>query len=331
MSAAPDRGLRYVVRDILDGRVMTREEVNAEIVKTPGYEHSADELKSGWGTLFKPLAFQGDICFGPNRGTRVTFARPEQLSPRWQPLPAADEAAPLVIDTYLAATDRRRPEHVRRWMARGRISVKQLKHWFSLVRDSAAKVDVDGEEMLVRTQDVEELPRPNPARRSRLLGGFDQWVLGPGTGRSARHPSRTPPCGQPDRGLDRTPRRGRWRRPRHLVADCKPRRGRVVQRMWHAPSRALEEEVDRLSRLVGRSLELDADEGLSRALMHTILIGRAFDVPKARSGGRSCSAISSGESARSRSNYSHSLFGPVLAGGSAWQIRMVRISGRHDG
>jgi hypothetical protein len=101
LSAAQIEGLRDVVRGILDGRVMTREEVNAEIVRAPGYEHLVDELKSGWGTLFKPLAWQGDICFGPNRGTRVTFARPEQLSPTWQPLPSTEEAARLVFRRHL--------------------------------------------------------------------------------------------------------------------------------------------------------------------------------------------------------------------------------------
>ena len=42
-----------------------------------GLEHVGDALRSGWGTLLKPLAWQGDMCFGPNRGSRVTFMRPE--------------------------------------------------------------------------------------------------------------------------------------------------------------------------------------------------------------------------------------------------------------
>ena len=60
-------GLRDVVREILDGRSMTRAELTADIVKRPGYSDSRLELESGWGTLFKPLAWQGDIVFGPNK------------------------------------------------------------------------------------------------------------------------------------------------------------------------------------------------------------------------------------------------------------------------
>jgi len=181
LSASQIEGLRDIVRETLDGRVMTREEVNAEIVKRPGYEHLADELKSGWGSLFKPLAYTGDICFGPQRGTRVTFARPEQLSPHWRPLMDADEVAPRALSAYLSAYGPATPTHVRNWLARGRISGRQLKHWFGELADSLTKVDVDGDEMLIRSDDVDSLTTAKPAATVRLLGGFEQWVLGPGT------------------------------------------------------------------------------------------------------------------------------------------------------
>ena len=130
-------------------------------------------------TLFKPLAFQGDIVFGPNQGTRVTFARPDQITAHWQPLPHPDEAAPLVISAYLSAYGPASPLQVRHWLARGRISGKQNKHWFALLGDALTKIDVDGEEMYVRTEDADSLATAKPSQ----TGAYSvARLVGPGPG-----------------------------------------------------------------------------------------------------------------------------------------------------
>ncbi|MFL5766473.1 MAG: DNA glycosylase AlkZ-like family protein, partial [Actinomycetota bacterium] len=87
--------LRSVVRDALAGRVLTREELVAAVTKRRGFRSVGEALSSGWGTLLKPLAWQGDLCFGPNRGNRVTFQLPEEASSRWAGVPDAEDAAPL--------------------------------------------------------------------------------------------------------------------------------------------------------------------------------------------------------------------------------------------
>jgi hypothetical protein len=262
LSASQIEGLRDIVRETLDGRVMTRENLNAEIIKRPGYEHLADELKSGWGSLFKPLAYNGDICFGPQRGTRVTFARPEQLSPHWRPLMDADEAAPRALSAYLGAYAPATPTHLRNWLARGRISGRQLKHWFSELADSLTKIDVDGDEMFIRTEDVDSLNRAKPAAIVRLLGGFEQWVLGPGT-----DDTHVIPAGR--RGA--VSRTSGWIAPIAVV-------GGVVSGTWSVagdriaiewfaecgppPMPALEIEVARLSELLDKRLSMAAVESV---------------------------------------------------------------------
>ena len=261
ITAAQIESLRDVVRDILDGRVMTRDEVNAQIVKRPGYEHLAEHLKSGWGTLFKPLAWQGDICFGPSRGTRVTFARPEQLSSHWRPVPDAEDAAPKVIRNYLGAYGPASPAQVRAGLARGRISGRQLKHWFASLGEAVTRVDVDGEEMFVRTEDTDSLAAAKPTSAVRLLGGFDQWVLGPGT-----DDEHVVPAGR-RMSVSRT---AGWIAPLVVV-------GGVVRGTWaldgdrvsvdwfaesgKPPSAALGQEVDRLAGLVGRPLTFEVVPG----------------------------------------------------------------------
>ena len=95
--------LRRVAREALDGAVLTREELIEAIVAQRGLGHIGEELRSGWGTLLKPLAWQGDLCFGPSRGNRVTFMRPEDASTRWVELPDPDEAARTAIASYVGA------------------------------------------------------------------------------------------------------------------------------------------------------------------------------------------------------------------------------------
>src|SRR2546430_13090311 len=46
--------LRQVVREALDGTVLTREELVAAVVARAGLGHVGDALRAGWGTLLKP-------------------------------------------------------------------------------------------------------------------------------------------------------------------------------------------------------------------------------------------------------------------------------------
>src|SRR5438034_10037642 len=74
--------LREVIRETLAGKVLTREELIGAVTARRGYGHLGEALRSGWGTLLKPYAWQGDRCFGPNRGNRVSFVRPADASSR---------------------------------------------------------------------------------------------------------------------------------------------------------------------------------------------------------------------------------------------------------
>ena len=173
--------LRAVVREVLDGTVMTREELVAAVSVQPGLGHVGDELRSGWGTLLKPLAWQGDLCFGPMRGSRVTFMRPDHASSGWAGVPDPDDAAPTVIGAYLRAYGPATVENFRSFMARGRISARQLRGWFAAAAGRLAEVDVDGDRALVLAEDQDELAATKASAEVRLLPGFDQYVMGPGT------------------------------------------------------------------------------------------------------------------------------------------------------
>ena len=173
--------MRTVVREALAGPALSREELISAIVAEPQLSHLAEELRSGWGTLFKPLAFQGDLCQGPGRGSRVTFTRPDVISKSWAGVPEPDDAAPIVIRAYLAAYGPATTDNLRNWLARGRVNIRRLRGWVAALGHRLTEVEVDGEPGWMRTEDIDELAAARPSAAVRLLPGFDPYVLGPGT------------------------------------------------------------------------------------------------------------------------------------------------------
>ena len=253
--------LRTVVREALAGPALTREELIAAIVAEPQLNHLAEELRSGWGTLFKPLAYQGDLCQGPGRGKWVTFTRPDVISTRWAGVPEPDDAAPIVIRAYLTAYGPATTENLRNWLARGRVNVRRLRVWVAELGDQLTKVEVDGEPAWMRTEDIDDLAVARPSTAVRLLPGFDAYVLGPGTDdphviAPARRPAVSRPAG--------------WISPVVIA-------GGVVAGTWdvdrdtaritwfreagRVPKKALGSEVARLSPLVGRDLGVEVSLG----------------------------------------------------------------------
>jgi winged helix DNA-binding protein len=181
MTAKLQDAFRGAVREALDGAVLTRVELIAAVTAHRGLGHIGEGLRSGWGTLLKPLAWQGDLCYGPSRGGRVTFMRPEAASRHWAGVPASDEAAPVAIAAYVGAYGPATFAAFGNWLAGGWFGNRQLRVWFSALGDRLAEVEVDGERAYVLAGDLDELASARPTTTVRLLPGFDQYVLGPGT------------------------------------------------------------------------------------------------------------------------------------------------------
>jgi hypothetical protein len=246
--------MRAVVREALAGQPLTREELIGAILVERQLSHLGDELRSGWGTLFKPLAFQGDLCYGPSQGSRVTFTRPDRASSRWAGVPDPDAAAPVVIRSYLAAYGPATTENLRNWLARGRVNIRRMRAWVAAMGDELTEVDIDGEPAWIRTQDLDELAVARPSTAVRLLPGFDEYVLGPGTddGRVIAAPRRA--------AVSRT---AGWISPvvvaRGTVAGTWELNGDLLRVSWfneagRIPQRAISGEVARLSAILGREL-----------------------------------------------------------------------------
>ncbi len=246
--------LQAAVRDALEGSVLTREELVAAVVAKRGLKHVGEGLASGWGTLLKPLAWQGDLVYGPNRGTRVTFMRPEAASARWAGVPDPEEAAPVAIAAYLGAYGPATIEAFGNWLSGGWFGKRQLRAWFEALGDVVAEVEVDGERGYVLAEHLDELATTKPTSAVRLLPGFDQYVLGPGT----KDPHVVPPGRRTD-----VSRQSGWISPvvvaGGVVRGTWELDGDRVRVDWFAelgrqPRTALRAEVARLSAILGREL-----------------------------------------------------------------------------
>ena len=167
------------VQTALDGAVLTREELTAAIVRHAKDESLGEQLRSGWGAVLKPLAWQGLLVNGPSDGARVTFAAPKDVVPGWRGLPDADEAASRVVPAYLAAYGPAAPATFDAWLLRNSTPKKRLAGWFEST--ALAKVTVDGRPAYARAEDVDDILATEPNQDIRLLDAFDQYVLGPGT------------------------------------------------------------------------------------------------------------------------------------------------------
>ena len=183
VTATQVEAMAAAAQQALEGRTLTREELAAEIVRLTRDADLAEHLRSGWGTLLKPLAWQGLLVNGPGDDNRVTFTSPRTWLPAWPGLPDPDDAATRVVPAYLGAFGPATPEAFDQWLIRGASRKASLRAWFAgLLADGVVvPVVVDGRPAYARAEDVDELAATRPSQEVRLLPAFDQYVLGPGT------------------------------------------------------------------------------------------------------------------------------------------------------
>jgi uncharacterized protein YcaQ len=158
----------------LDGRQLTREALAAEVARITGIDGLDGKLRGGFGDLLKPAAFRGDLCFAPNEGRNVRFARPDQWLGPWEPM-GEDEAVREVTRRYLAAYGPASREALARWF--GMPSPAGGGRWLEALGDEVATVELDGEELVMLASDVEAASAAEPAGVVRLLPAFDHYVV----------------------------------------------------------------------------------------------------------------------------------------------------------
>jgi hypothetical protein len=248
--------LRDTAARALDGRTLTREELTAAIVADRRLKGLADELRSGWSTLLKPLAWQGVLCHGPSQGPRVTFRHPKDASARWPGLPDVDTAARQAVTAYLATYGPATRDRFSAWLSGGWFGQRVLSGWFEALGDELAEVEVDGERAHLLAKDVDAVASMSASSSVRLLPGFDQYVLGPGTADGHVTPKSR-------RAL--VSKQSGWIAPvvvaHGVVSGTWALEADTVQVAWfgeagRVPRKALGQEVERLGTILGRDLSV---------------------------------------------------------------------------
>jgi uncharacterized protein YcaQ len=161
------------VRDTLDGSGITREQLADAIVERTGSTHVRDLLRSGWGALLKPAAFQGHLCFGPNQGQNVTFVRPD----RWLgSLAAVDpgDAMTHVLRRYLAAYGPATTDDFARWFGFDQARARRLMR---AAGDLLVEVEVGGWSGSMLAEDASAVQQLEPSPSVRLLPAFDPYTI----------------------------------------------------------------------------------------------------------------------------------------------------------
>lgn len=174
--------LTEAVAAALDGRVLTREELVQEVARLTGSANLGVKLaESSWGTILKPAAFAGRLCFGPSLGQRVRFTRPDTwlaAAGRSPGSPVDPQAATAAVTRrYLAAYGPATYHDLARWWG-GSGGVSTARQWIASLGEEVSPVELDGAQawmLASHAGQVRELP---PSRSVRLLPAFDQYVVG---------------------------------------------------------------------------------------------------------------------------------------------------------
>ncbi len=167
------------VRAALGAEPMTREQLANAVMAKMNAPHLGELLRSGWGSLLKPSAHVGALCFAPSQGQNVTFVAPE----KWlgSPLVALDqdqalrEVARRYLETYGPAT----PGSFGGWLGMNEARSKRL---FRELGDEITEVAVEGWTVWALTRSLDALAKTDPRESVRMVPNFDPYILG-----SARH------------------------------------------------------------------------------------------------------------------------------------------------
>jgi len=124
-----------------------------------------------WRHLTSIAAHRGVLCFGPDRGRKVTYTSPHRWLPGFRPADG-DAALRALIMRYLRAYGPATPQHFARWLG---ISARYARELFGILASDLEPVEVDGELGWTVAGDT-VLPQ-EPHRGIRLLPYFDAYVV----------------------------------------------------------------------------------------------------------------------------------------------------------
>lgn len=209
-----------------------------------------------WRQVMAAAAHRGALCFGPNRGRKVTYSSPRRWFRDFVPTDG-DLAARALVERYLRAYGPSTPQYFAKWLNAPQTWAAGL---FSSLDDRLVEVLVDGSPAWLLADDTEFGDAGTDRRDIRLLPYFDGFAI------ASQPRSRLFPGASYERALARGQAGnypvllvggvagGVWhqrRAGRRLHATVEP-----LVRLTAAQQRALEREVSRLGDFFGAHAEL---------------------------------------------------------------------------
>ena len=124
-----------------------------------------------WRQLTSTAAHRGVLCFGPDRGRRVTYTNPHRWLPGFRPADG-EVALGALVARYLYAYGPATPQHFARWLG---IPPRLAAGLFGQLGGEVERVELDGGPAWTVAGDTGTPPRPH--RGIRLLPYFDAYAV----------------------------------------------------------------------------------------------------------------------------------------------------------
>lgn len=162
-----------ITRALARGR-LSREELSREVERrlslSPG---TREYLRSPWGVLLRPAAYQGGLAFGEGSGSKVTFVGPSKWVPRWVE-PPTDEAFAALFRRFLHCYGPATTTDFARWWG----SLRNMDgSVLQAAEDDLEEVNFKGRKGLMLRHDAEEASGVDAPSGVRLLPSFDCYAM----------------------------------------------------------------------------------------------------------------------------------------------------------
>jgi Winged helix DNA-binding domain len=169
-------GIIAAIAKALDGRTLTRDDLAERVGKITKNKEFGEKLRGSWGALLKPASFQGHLCFGPNQGRNVSFARPDQwLELKRSAAVDPDVALAEITRRFLGAYGPATREDFARWWS---VSPAAGARLIEGLGDEVAEVSLDGAKYWALSENRDQIAAAEPTKSVRLLPAFDPYVIG---------------------------------------------------------------------------------------------------------------------------------------------------------
>jgi hypothetical protein len=166
------------ISDALFDAELTIDELSEAVIRTTGpwagerIMPAFNDLWPRWRMALAQAGFRGALCFGPNRGSKVTYTNPQRFLPGFAPAQMQTSLAWL-LKSYLSAYGPATPEHFAQWLGAPRRWATEL---FNTLSSELETVEVDGNLAWVVAGDTAF--QSDMFHSVRLLPYFDAYTVG---------------------------------------------------------------------------------------------------------------------------------------------------------